>query len=128
MATIQPIFDTIINGVGIVGTETWVDLGTIPTGSQIWIGYATYGAVDKNLQFETRSNNIGTSAGTAAATQLHDYCGAQQGSSIDRDLYWGGAIATLTVTSTGIEKLWLRVLGQGQVQSQFEYIVRYTVY
>ena len=128
MSAIQPIFDAVINGTGTVGTETWVDLGVIPSGKKLWIGYATYGAVDKNLQFETRTNNVNTSTGTLANTTILDYCGAQSGSSVDRDFYWGGALATMTSTSNGVEKLWLRVLGQGSVASSFEYIIRYTIY
>ena len=128
MAQIQVVFDTVISGVGTVGTESWVDLGAITSGKQIWIGYCTFGAVDKNLQFELRSNNSGTYSGTTAATSLHDFSGASLGSSVDRDLYWYGAIATLSVISTGVEHWWLRVIGQGNSQSAFEYIIRYTVY
>lgn len=128
MAQVQVVFDTVISGSGTVGTEYWVDLGVIPSGKQIWLGYATYGAVDKNLQFETRYNNSGSSVGNVANTTLVDYCGAQSGSSVDRDFYWYGAIATMTIVSTGTEKLWLRVVGQGQSLSTFEYIIRYAVY
>lgn len=128
MAIIQPLFDTVIYGSGTVQTELWIDLGLIPSGKQIWLGYATYAGVDKNVQFETRSNSSGTSTGTAANTQLHDWSAAQQGSSVDRDFYQNGNIMTSTVVSTGVERLWLRVLGQGNVQGGFDYIIRYTLY
>ena len=128
MSTIQPVFDTVISGSGTVGTETWVNLGTITTDKQFWLGYATLGAVDKNLQFEIRYNNSGQSTGTTGTTTLIDYSGTQAGSSIDRDFYWYGALATMTPVSTGTERLWLRVLGQGSSSSSFEYILRYTVY
>ena len=127
MSDLQPVFDIVISGTGTVQTETWVDLGTIPNGKKIWLGFATYGAVDKNLQFETRHNNSGLSTGTIANTTLVDYCGQQSGASVDRDFYWYGALATLTIPSTGVEKLWLRVTGQGNVQSAFEYIIRYAL-
>lgn len=128
MASVQPIFDTIISGTGTVGTETWVNLASIPNGNKIWLGYATLGAVDKNLQFEIRCNTSGQSTGTIGNTTIMDFSGAQSGSSIDRDFYWYGALATMTETSTGVEKIWLRVIGQGQSVSAFEYIIRYTVY
>jgi hypothetical protein len=128
MASIQPVFDLTMSNTGTVGTETWVDLGVIPNGKQLWVGYATFGAVDKNLQFELRYNNAGVSTGTLANTTLMDYSGTTAGSSIDRDFYWYGALATMTGVSTGSEKLWLRVIGQGQSTSGFEYIIRYTVY
>lgn len=128
MSAIQPVFDTIASGTGTVGTETWVNILTVPTDKQLWIGYATLGAVDKNLQFEIRYNNSGTSTGTIANTTIMDFSGAQAGSSIDRDFYWYGALATMTIVSTGVEKLWLRVIGQGSSQSSFEYIMRYTLY
>jgi hypothetical protein len=128
MASIQPVFDLTMSNTGTVGTETWIDLGTIPNGKQFWVGYATFGAVDKNLQFELRYNNTGTSTGTLANTTLMDYSGTTAGSSIDRDFYWYGALATMTTVSTGSEKLWLRVVGQGQALSGFEYIIRYTTY
>jgi hypothetical protein len=128
MASVQPIFDVVVSGTGVVGTETWVDLGAITSGKQVWFGYATFGAVDKNLQFELRYNNTGLSTGTTANTTIVDFSGAQAGSSVDRDFYWYGALATMTGVSTGVEKVWLRVLGQGSSQSGFEYIIRYTVY
>lgn len=128
MASVQPVFDVILSNTGTVGTETWVDLGTIAFGKQVWLGYATLGAVDKNLQFEIRYNNTGVSTGTASNTTIVDFCGTPAGSSVDRDFYWFGALATMTGTSTGVEKLWLRVLGQGQSVSSFEYIIRYTIY
>jgi len=125
---VQALFDTNISGTGSVGTETWVNIIAIPNTKAIWIGYATLGALDKNLQFEIRYNNSGTSTGTTGNTTLIDFSGAAQGTSVDRDFYWYGALATMTLVSTGVEKLWLRVLGQGSTSSSFEYIIRYTLY
>ena len=123
----QPLFDTVASGTGTVGTETWVQVLTIPSGAQVWIGYATLGAVDKNLQFEIRHNNTGTSTGTIGNTTLMDFSGASTGTSVDRDFYWYGALQTTTITSTGVESLWIRVVGQGASSSVFEYIIRYTL-
>ena len=128
MSAIQPVFDTVISGSGTVGTETWVNLGTITSGKQIWIGYATLGAIDKNLQFEIRYNNSGQSTGTTGTTTIMDFSGAQAGSSVDRDFYWYGALATMTPVSTGVEKWWIRVTGQGATSAGFEYIIRHTLY
>jgi bifunctional N-acetylglucosamine-1-phosphate-uridyltransferase/glucosamine-1-phosphate-acetyltransferase GlmU-like protein len=128
VASIQPLFDTVIYGAGTVGVETWVDLGVIASGKKLWLGYATYAGVDKNTQFETRSNNVGTSTGTVANTQLHDWAAAATGTSVDRDFYQNGNIMISTVQSTGVEHFWLRVLGQGNVQGGFDYIIRYTIY
>lgn len=128
MAIIQPLFDTTLSGAGTVGTETWVDLGLIPSGKQIWFGYATYAAVDKNVQFETRANISGQSTGTIAHTDLFDWSAAMGGSSVDRDFYQYGNIMTVTLVSTGVEHWWLRIAAQGQAQGGFDYIIRYTLY
>jgi hypothetical protein len=128
MANLQPIFDTILSGAGTYQTEIWIDLGVIPTGKQIFIGYATYSAVDKNGQFELRYNNAGQSTGTAGTTNLVDYASASSGSSIDRDYYFGGCIATMTIVGDGMAHWWLRTLGQGNVVANFYYILRYSVY
>jgi len=128
MAVIDPLFNTVVSGTGIVQTETWVDLGVIPSGYKLWMGYATYAGIDKNTQFETRSNTSGTSTGTVGNTVLHDFAGSQAGSSVDRDFYQYGNISTETVVSTGVEHLWLRVMGQGNVQGAFDYILRYRTY
>ena len=123
----QPLFDLLASGTGSVGTETWVAITTITSGKQIWLGYATLGAVDKNLQFEIRYNNTGQSTGTTGNTTLIDFSGTSTGTSVDRDFYWYGALQTTSGTSTGVEKLWLRVTGQGATSAGFEYIIRYTL-
>ena len=128
MAIITPLFDTVINGTGTTQTETWVDLGLIPNGKQLWLGYATYAGVDKNTQFETRCNTSGTSTGTLGNTTLLDWTASQAGSSVDRDFYQNGNIMVTTLTSTGVEHLWLRVLTQSSAVGQFDYILRYMIY
>jgi len=125
MAAQQPIFDTIIYGTGTLGTSTWVDLGAIPTGKQISIGFATLVAEDKNLQFVLRSNLTGQGAGTDNATALHDWAAAPSGLSVDRDLYQNGNIQTVTVVGTGTEHWWLHVQAQSNATGTYDYIIRY---
>ena len=125
MASPQPIFDTIISGSGLVGTESWVDLGLVPLGRQILLGYATYIAEDKNCQFETRSNLYGYSDGSLIHTQLHDWVSVPTGSSMDRDFYFDGNVNTLTVVSTGAEHLWVRVVSRSAASGAYDYIIRY---
>jgi hypothetical protein len=128
MANLTPVFDLTISGAGTVQTDSWLDLGLIPVGKQIYYGFATLAAIDKNNQFEIRYNNAGQSTGTVAATILLDYSSTVSGSSIDRDFYMGGAIATLSLIGDGIAHWWIRVLGQGNTVANFEYIIRYTLY
>lgn len=127
MAQLLPIFDLVLYGTGTVGQEVWVNLGSIPTGKQFLLGYATYIAQDKNCQFETRSNLTGMSTGTAGTTQLLDWTSAQGGTGVDRDFYQFGNINTLTVVSTGVEKLWLRVVTQSASTGVYSYIIRYLI-
>ena len=127
MASQQPIFELVMFGSGTVGTDIWVDLGIIPSGKQILLGYATYVAIDKNTQFETRSNLEGYSDGTTAHTELHDWTSTASGTSIDRDFYMGGNVNTLTVIgSNHNERLWLHITAQAASAGAFDYIIRYT--
>jgi len=127
MAQVQPVFDSIMTGTGSVNAELWVDLGLIPNGKQILLGYATYTAEDKNLQFETRSNLSTKSTATVVDTTLLDWTSTTAGGSVDRDFYQYGNIATTTVMSTGVEHLWLRIRSQSQAAGVYDYIVRYTL-
>ena len=125
MAVQQPIFDKTISGSGTVNQELWVDLGVIPNGKQLLLGYATYIAEDKALQFETRSNIAGQSTGTIGNTTLHDWTATTTGSSVDRDFYQYGYVNTTTVVSTGVEKLWLRIKSGSAAAGAWDYILRY---
>lgn len=128
MADQLPIFDQVVSGSGSVGTEAWVNLGTIPNGHQWLLGYATLIAEDKTLQFELRSNKSGQTAGTLAATDLLDWSSASGGSGIDRDLFQFGYINTETVLATSAgEKLWLRVTSKSASAGLYDYIIRYAV-
>ena len=127
MADVQPIFDKVITGAVTLTTDLWIDLGAIPTGKKIFYGYATLVAEDKACQFELRSNLVGQSTGTAGTTELHDWCSANSGDSIDRDFYWYGNIALLSVTGTGTEHWWIHVKSKG-ASGVVDYIIRYQEY
>ena len=126
MASQQPIFDTVISGSGTVNSEVWVDLGLITTGLQLLLGYATYIAEDKTLQFETRSNLATKSAATVVDTQLLDWTSVPSGSGVDRDFYQFGYVNTPTVVGTGTEHLWLRIKSNSSSSGAWDYILRYT--
>jgi len=128
MADLIPTFEKILSGTSTVQTETWIDLGAIPTGKKIWYGYASFIAEDKNCSYEVRSNLAGQSAGTVGATTLHDWSSTPQGEVTDRDLYRDGNIMTTSVTGTGTEHWWLRVRAQGQVVGVLDYIFYYSEY
>lgn len=128
MADQTPIFELIKYGNGSVGKELWVDLGLIPTGQKIWLGYATWVAEDKDLIFCLRSNLTGLSAGDEASTQLHDYASSQGGASVDRDYCHSGYVDTMSTQGTGVEHWWLRARSVSQTSGNFDYIIYYTIY
>ena len=127
MADVQPIFDKVISGTGTLSTDLWIDLGAIPTGKQIFYGYATLVAEDKACQFELRSNTTGNSTGATGTTTLHDWSSANGGDSTDRDLYWYGNISALSVVGTGTEHWWIHVKSKG-ASGVVDYIIRYQEY
>ena len=128
MANLIPIFDQIIAGAGSVGKELWVDLGVIPSGKQIWYGFATLIAEDKNCNFELRSNLTTKSVGTNTETALHDWASASSGSSADRDLYHDGATTILSTLSTGVEHWWLKITSNSQTAGNVDYLIYYTLF
>lgn len=139
MAEIFPTFDKVFSGTGSVQQELWVDLSAsdpdpnspIPNGIQLWLGYASLVAIDKDLTFEIRPNLPTKSLGTVAETQLRSFTAVPKGDSKDVDLYYYGNISTLApvgVTSTGVEKLWLRVRSGSGVVGDFDYFVYYSTY
>jgi hypothetical protein len=127
MAEQYALFDQIIYGTGFANASTWVDLGAIPTGKSIQIGYASYMGVDKAMQFETRSNKLGFSDATDANTDLHDWTGTSAGSNVDRDFYMYGNLETTTVVGTGTEHWWLHITSQSSSSGGYAYIIRYTL-
>lgn len=140
MAQIIPTFELLsLGSITFSGNETWVDIlsnlpnqnSPIPSGKQIWIGYVTCIAQDKGATFELRPNLPGQSTGTSGTTQLRGFTSVEAGDSKDMDLYLYGNITTLapvTSTSSGVEKLWLRIKSLSNASSTFEYMIYYTIY
>ena len=119
--------------------DDWFDLSSyapnpnspIPSGKQLWIGYATFISEDKDLIFELRPNISGQSTGTLANTQLRGFTSVPSADSKDVDFYLGGNILTLfpvTGPSSGIEKLWLRVRSSSQTVAVFDFFIHYALY
>jgi len=127
MAQIQPIFEKILDGSGSATSEAWVDLGLIPTGKQIWFGYATFAGETKQFSFEVRTNKLTKSAGTVTDTTLHDYSNVTQ-ASVDRDFYQYGNILMQSIVSTGTEHFWLRIRSKTSASGDYSYILYYTEY
>lgn len=139
MANIIPVFDLAFMGSGSLNSEIWIDLSAanpnpnspIPSGSQLWLGYATFISNDKSLVFELRPNLPTKSAGNVTDTQLRGFASIAIGESKDVDLFYYGNILTLapvTAVSTGVEKLWLRVRSGNNSIGTFDYIVYYSLY
>ena len=139
MAQIIPIFEKAFIASGTTSTkDDWYDLSSygpdanspIPSGKQLWLGFATFISNDKNLTFELRPNLAAESLGTVAKTQLRTFASVPNGESRDVDMYQGGAIATLapvTAVSTGVEKLWLRVRSGTNTVATFDVLLFYTL-
>jgi len=130
MAAIIPLFEKILDGGGSATSEAWVDLGLIPTGVQIWFGFATMinETTNKNFSFEVRTNKALKSLGTTAETTLHDFSGTTGGNSVDRDFFLFGAVLMQSVVSTGVEHFWLRIRSNSGASGDFSYIIYYTEY
>lgn len=137
MAQSIPIFDLVCFGSGTVTTETWIDLTSfgpnsnspIPSGKQLTLGYATFISNDKPLTFQIRPNAATKSAATDADTQLRSFTTVPKEDSKDLDLNYYGNIETLapvSAVSTGVEKLWLKVIGKGSIGS-FDFILYYSI-
>lgn len=131
MASLIPIFESSFSGTGSVNAEAWVDIsGIIPSGKQIWLGYATFISNDKTLTFEVRPNLPSQSTSGIANTQLRSFVNVPSGESRDVDFYYYGNINTFapSAPSTGVEKLWLRVKSGSSSLGTFDYIIYYTLY
>jgi len=120
------LFNLTINGSGNVGSEVWVDLGLIPTGSDYWIGKTSYTAIDKTTVFELRTNAVSKSTGTIANTSVLDSASVRTGSSTSHDLYRKGRLHTTTVMSTGVEHWWVRIYAKSATSGSYLYSISYT--
>ena len=140
MASITPIFDKAFMGSGTTVTkDDWWDLSSyapdpnspIPSGKQLWLGFATFISYDKTMSFEVRPNLLGQSTGTTGATQLRAFSSMPAGESRDLDLYLSGTVLTLapvSAQSTGVEKLWLRTRSTSAAAGVFDFIMFYALY
>ena len=106
--------------------ELWVDLGVIPNGTKLYLGYASYTPDGKTITFDLRSNTAGQSAGTVGATVLHDRVTARDLVVVDRDYYRNGRLQTLTVQSTGVEHWWLRLTSKSSAAADAYWWIYYT--
>lgn len=121
------LFDQIFQGSATMTGEFWVDLGVIPNGSQIMFGYATYTPDGKTITFDLRSNTAGLSAGTTAATTLHGRATVRDLNESNKDYYANGRIQTVTVQSTGVEHVWLRLTSKSGNSADAYWWLYYTL-
>lgn len=141
MASIQPTFElTLIGSANTATKDDWYNIGAlssipanspIPSGAQLWLGYCLVGSQDKSLVYEIRANKSGQAAGTVAATDTLAYVASDPTSgSVTADLYQHGNIQTLAPlqVSTGVEKLWLRVMSGTNTVASFQWFLYYTSY
>ena len=120
------LFDLILQGSQTWTTENWVDLGVIPNGTKVMLGYADFTPDGKTTTFDLRSNTAGNSTGTTGTTTLHDRITVRDGVIASRDYYKNGRVQTLTVQSTGVEKLWLRLTSKSNNSADAYYWIYYT--
>jgi hypothetical protein len=120
-------FNLVAQGTVSVGSELWVNLATIPTGGVDWVGSWTLTTINKAMSADLRTNLVGQSAGTLAATKILGTMSiSKAGGSATQDLYKKGALHTVTVTGTGVEKLWLRLYAKSAIAGTAQYKVIYT--
>ena len=120
------LFDLVNQGSASMTNELWIDLGLIPNGTKLYLGYATYTPDGKTITFSLRSNLAGQSAGTTGATTLHDRITLKDLTTIDRDYYRNGRLQTLTVQSTGVEHWWLQLTSKSNAASDLYWWIYYT--
>lgn len=135
MASLIPTFDQVAIGSGVTATkDDWFDLSsygvTVPNGKQLWLGYLTLIAEDKQLIFEIRPNLPTKSAGNTTDTSLRAFASVDQALSTDLDMYLGGNITTLVpaAASTSVEKLWMRIRSGTQTVAAWDFLLYYTIY
>lgn len=121
------LFTSTLSGSSTVGTESWIDLGLIPSGKRYWIGLAQYTAVDKVTGFELRTNLSTKSTGTTANTSLISTASVRTGNTVTQDLYKGGTLHTETVLSTGVEHWWIRIYSKSSTPGTYSYKISYVL-
>lgn len=121
------LFNLLASGSGSVGTDLWVNLGAIPLAQNLWIGTMVLTSTNKTVLFELRTNKVGQSVGTLAATTLLSSASLRAGTSVTQDLYRKGRLHTVTVVSTGSERWWLHLTSKGATAGSFLYKIMYAV-
>lgn len=114
-------------GPTTIGANTWINLGSVPTGFRIKFGTGQYASPDKASTFEIRTNNTGASAGTDAATALLASISASPRSgTVTADYYKSGTLNTVTVLGTGVERFWLRIKSKSSTAGSYFFSINYT--
>lgn len=139
MAAVGVLFNLTFSGSATtVSKDDWYDIGAlsvgggyspIPTGVQLWLGLMMAFSQDKGLSYEIRVNNSGQSTGTVSTTELIGVSASDPASGTTPcDLFYRGAIQTLApaASSTGVEKLWLRVESGTATSSTFDWFIYFT--
>ena len=127
MATRSNLFDKIFQGLSTFSSSpVWIELGVIPSGTKIMFGYGDYTPDGKNITFDLRSNISGQSTGTDANTTLHGRITVKDGNNGSADYYRNGRVSTLTVQSTGIEKVWMKVSSKTNGSADAYWWIYYT--
>ena len=120
------LFNLTNQGQAVMNNELWIDLGVIPNGTQVMFGYADYTPDGKTITFDLRSNTAGQSAGTVGATTLHGRLTVRDLNIGSADYYRNGRLQTLTVQSTGVEHMWLRLTSKSNAAADAYWWIYYT--
>lgn len=120
------LFDQIFQGQATMTSELWVDLGLIPNGSQFMFGYGTYTPDGKTITFDLRSNTTGNSTGTTGTTTLLGRATVRDLNESNKDYYANGRLQTVTVVSTGVEHVWLRLTSKSGNSADAYWWIYYT--
>jgi len=124
--TRSTLFNLVNQGLAVMTTEQWIDLGLIPNGTQIMFGYGDYTPDGKTITFDLRSNLATKSAGTIAETTLHGRATVRDLQIAEKDYYRDGRLTTVTVQSTGVEHYWLRLTSKSSNSSDAYWWIYYT--
>jgi len=129
---VTPIFDQYVFGPPpgdvTIGNEGWAEIASIPSGQNLWFGAGEYTSPDKSFTFELRTNLVGESQGTLAATKLlFSTAVSPRKGTVRTDMYKNGRLHTVSVIGTGVEKCWLRIKSKSGTQASYLYVVTWTV-
>jgi hypothetical protein len=121
------IFTTNQTKSGSYGSALYIDFGLIPTGLKIWFGLCQFASPDKSGAFEVRTNLVGQSVGTDAATKLLGSISASASSgTVSLDLYKNNTLHTLSSLGAGIEKIWIKAKAKSSTSGSYYAAINYT--